>query len=115
VRKLLLLLTLSAATLAHAQLQTLPLWPAGVPDSQIPGQIAGPEKDATLPSDNLVGGKSLAHLTNVSNPNLAVYTPTAVPNTGAAVVVFPGGGRDLPSEFELSPEWVPAFARKTRG
>ena len=92
MRKLLLLLTLSAATLAHAQLQTLPLWPAGVPDPQIPGQIAGPEKDATLPSDNLVGGKSLAHLTNVSNPTLAVYTPTAVPNTGAAVVVFPGGG-----------------------
>jgi acetyl esterase/lipase len=88
LRKLLLLLTLSAATLAHAQQQTLPLWPAGVPDPQ----IAGPEKDATLPSDKLVAGKVLAHLTNVRNPTIAVYPPTAVPNTGAAVVVFPGGG-----------------------
>nr|WP_255551211.1 alpha/beta hydrolase [Granulicella sp. dw_53] len=31
------------------------------------------------------------HLTNVSNPTLTVYKPTAT-NTGAAVLVFPGGG-----------------------
>ena len=50
------------------------------------------EADITKPSDGLVAGKPLMHLTNVSKPTLAVYPPTKVPNTGAAVVVFPGGG-----------------------
>jgi acetyl esterase/lipase len=86
VRKLLLTVALSAATLAQAQ-QTIPIWPNGAPDHQ----IDGPPKDITLPTDRLVKGKPLAHLTNIGNPTLALYKP-AKNNTGAAVVVFPGGG-----------------------
>jgi acetyl esterase/lipase len=87
VRKLLLTLALSAiATIAQAQ-QTIPIWPNGAPDHQ----IEGPPKDITQPTDRLVKGKPLAHLTNIGNPTLAIYKP-AKNNTGAAVVVFPGGG-----------------------
>lgn len=83
-----ILLFLIAAPLTHAQKLTLPLWPGGAPEPY----TGGPEKDATTPEDPLVAGKSLMHLTNVSKPTLALYPPTAAKNTGAAVVVFPGGG-----------------------
>ncbi len=66
----------------HAQ---VPIWPGEVPDSQ---PVAGPEFD----SDGGVG--------NVSRPTMTVYSPTAK-NTGAAVVVFPGGGyQTLAIDFE---------------
>jgi acetyl esterase/lipase len=83
-----LLLALALLTpLANAQQVTLPLWPNGAPE---PYQ-GGPEKDITQPTDRLVDGRPLAHLTNISNPTLAVFPPPAGKNTGAAVVVFPGG------------------------
>lgn len=86
VRKLLLLLALTTA--ATAQQTTLPLWPSGPP---APVVTETPEKDITTPKDRLVAGKPLSHLTNVSLPTLAVYPP-AKNNTGAAILVFPGGG-----------------------
>lgn len=86
---LVLTLALLAATpIAFAQKVTLPLWPNGAPEST---QIKGPETDITKPTDALVAGKKLMHLTNISKPSLAVYPPTTA-NTGAAVLVFPGGG-----------------------
>ncbi len=45
----------------------------------------------TTAKDNLIAGKPLIRLGNVSSPTLTLYTP-AKNNTGAAVVVFPGGG-----------------------
>jgi acetyl esterase/lipase len=48
----------------------VPIWPGAVPDAQ---PVAGPEVD------------------NVSRPTMTVYSPKGK-NTGAAVVVFPGGG-----------------------
>ena len=80
---------LVVAPFAPAQKVTLPLWPNGAPE---PSQINAPEADITKPSDRLVAGKRLMHLTNVSKPTLAVYPPADSVNTGAAVVVFPGGG-----------------------
>ncbi len=77
------------APFASAQKVTLPLWPNGVP-APSPGTAA--EADITKPSDRLVAGKPLMHLTNINNPTLAVYPPAESANTGAAVVVFPGGG-----------------------
>ena len=74
--------------LAAAQQVTLLLWPNGAPESY----HGAPEIDITKPTDPLVGGKPLAHLTNVSNPTLTVYKPSDTNNTGAAVLVFPGGG-----------------------
>jgi acetyl esterase/lipase len=42
----------------------------------------------------LVGGKPWVYVANVSQPTMTVYSP-AGPNTGAAVVVFPGGGYNV--------------------
>ena len=39
----------------------------------------------------LIAGKSGEFVVNVSRPTMTVYSPTGK-NTGAAVVVFPGGG-----------------------
>jgi len=55
----------------------------------------GEEKDTTKPTDNLVGGRKLIRLGNVSTPTLAVYRPPKDKDTGAAVVVFPGGGYNI--------------------
>ena len=49
-----------------------------------------PEIDATTAKDNLTAGKSVMRLTNVSSPTITLYSP-AGNNTGAAIVVFPGG------------------------
>jgi acetyl esterase/lipase len=73
---------------AFAQQATLPLWPNGAPEPY----SGGAERDVTKPSDRPVGGRSLAHIPNVSNPTLGFYPAPKDKNSGAAVVVFPGGG-----------------------
>ena len=65
----------------------MPLWPDKVPDAQA---MPGPETEG-LRTEHLVAGRPWMAVTNVSRPTLTVYAPTAK-NTGAAVVVFPGGG-----------------------
>lgn len=85
--KLLFLLFLCGA-LCRAQQVTLPLWPQGVPEPY----SGGPETDITKPTDRLVSGRPLAHMTNVSKPTFAFYPAPAANNTGVTVVVFPGGG-----------------------
>jgi acetyl esterase/lipase len=68
----------------HAQ---VPLWPGKVPDAQ---PVPGPEyTDAE--KKELVAGKPWEYVGNVTQPTLTVYAPKGK-NTGAAVVVFPGGG-----------------------
>lgn len=66
----------------------VPIWPAGVPDAK---PTAGPEADLTTSKDALVAGKPVIRLGNVATPTMTVYSPKGH-NTGAAVVVFPGGG-----------------------
>ena len=70
---------------------TLPVWP-GV----APGESANmpPEADMTTAKDNLIAGRPVVRLGNVSTPTITVYTPKGK-NTGAAVVVFPGGGYNI--------------------
>jgi len=68
----------------HSQ---MPIWPGVVPDAQ---PVAGPEV-ATIENKSLVAGKPWVYLNNVSRPTMTVYPPSGK-NTGAAVVVFPGGG-----------------------
>jgi acetyl esterase/lipase len=53
--------------------------------------LTGPETSTTREKDNLVAGKPWTYVERVSRPTMTVYSPT-VKNTGAAVVVFPGGG-----------------------
>ncbi len=79
---------LITAPIANAQQITLPLWPNGAPETY----QGDPETDITKPTDPLIAGKPLMHLTNVSKPTLTVYKPADCKNTGAAVLVFPGGG-----------------------
>jgi acetyl esterase/lipase len=57
----------------HAQ---IPIWPGVAPDVQ---SVPGPEADMQ------------GAVTNVTRPTMTVYAPNGK-NTGAAVVVFPGGG-----------------------
>lgn len=64
---------------------TLPLWP------QAQTQSSPPETDATSAKDDLVAGKPVMRLTNVTTPTITLYAPKGK-NSGAAIVVFPGGG-----------------------
>jgi hypothetical protein len=70
----------------HSQ---VPIWPDAVPDAQ---PVPGPEYVET--SKGLIGGRPVVGVYNVSRPTMTVYSPIAE-NTGAAVVVFPGGGFEL--------------------
>ncbi len=67
---------------------TLNVWPLGAPGA--PANPA-PEGDTTTAKDRLVAGRAVIRIGNVSAPTLTLYTPTGR-STGAAVVVFPGGG-----------------------
>jgi acetyl esterase/lipase len=64
----------------------IPIWPAAVPDAK---PMSGPE--ALYPVEKPVAGKPWLWVTNVTRPTMTVYAPKGK-NTGAAVVVLPGGG-----------------------
>jgi acetyl esterase/lipase len=66
----------------------VPIWPGAVPDAQA---VIGPETSTTREKDHLIAGKPWVYVERVSQPTMTVYSPTGE-NTGAAVVVFPGGG-----------------------
>jgi len=63
------------------------IWP-GVPPDELKIPRAEVLKTA---SDKPVAGKPWSYIENVSRPTMTVYSPKGR-NTGAAVVVFPGGG-----------------------
>jgi acetyl esterase/lipase len=73
----------------HAQ---VPIWPNGV-SGATNAATAPAEIDTTTAKDNLIAGKPLVRLGNVSVPTITLYAP---PKHGIgpapAVVVFPGGG-----------------------
>src|SRR4029077_5737538 len=55
----------------------------------------GPEHDNATPKDQLIAGKTVIKLTNVSDPTITIYRAPREKNTGAAVVAFPGGGYSI--------------------
>ena len=67
----------------------LPIWPNTVPDAQ---PFRGPEADGHVA--NLVAGKPWTWVSKVTQPTMTVYAPEGK-NTGAAVVVLPGGGFEV--------------------
>src|SRR5262245_22020964 len=73
----------------------LPIWPGGVPDAQ---PVDGPEVAGTVVDTHgnkkLLGGKPWVYVDRVSQPTMTVFSPQGK-NTGAAVVVFPGGGYNV--------------------
>jgi acetyl esterase/lipase len=70
---------------------TLNLWPHGAPSAQ---PNSPPEVNTTSAKDRMVAGKSVIRLGNVSVPTLTLYAPKSN-NTGAAIVVFPGGSYQI--------------------
>jgi acetyl esterase/lipase len=66
---------------------TQTLWPNGAPG---PKTSTGPEADTTTAKDRMVAGKRVTRIGNVASPTLTLYKPAAQ-NTGAALLVFPGG------------------------
>jgi acetyl esterase/lipase len=73
----------------RAEPPAIRLWPGAAPGDN--GGL-GEEADTTKPSDNLIAGRPVIRTGNVSEPTITVYRPPADRNTGAAVVVCPGGG-----------------------
>ena len=65
------------------------IWPGAAPDAL---SVVKPESVETdMNPKEFIGGRSVTAINNVSRPTMTVYSPTGK-NTGAAVVVFPGGG-----------------------
>jgi acetyl esterase/lipase len=63
----------------------IPIWPKEAPDNTVKG------RETITTEKKLVAGKPWVCVENVSQPTMTVYSPREN-NTGAAVVVFPGGG-----------------------
>jgi len=78
----------SAAHPASPVGEPIRLWPGAAPDDPpgIPAEIA-----ETSPADPATRTRPVTRVTNVTVPTLTVYTPDPVLDTGAAVVVAPGG------------------------
>jgi acetyl esterase/lipase len=70
---------------------TLNLWPNSAPGAQ---PNPKPEIDTTTARDKLIAGRPVIRLGNVSTPTLTLYKPSGS-NSGAAVVVFPGGSYQI--------------------
>lgn len=64
-----------------------PIWPGKVPDAQ---PVPGPET-MKIDSDFFVAGSHVTGVFNVTQPTMTIYSPTEK-STGAAILVFPGGG-----------------------
>jgi len=71
-------------SLGHSQ---VPIWPGRVPDAK---PVPGPET-TKVDSDFFVAGRHVTGVSNVTQPTMTVYAPRGK-STGAAVLVFPGGG-----------------------
>jgi acetyl esterase/lipase len=91
--RLALILALATAAPAFSQ-TTMPLWP-GTPPGASNVAAGQQEHDTTKPTDNMIAGKRVARIGFVSKPTLTFYPAPTGKNTGAAVVVFPGGGYQI--------------------
>jgi acetyl esterase/lipase len=69
-----------------------PIWPGKPPGEtkELP-----PEQDVTKPNQKDPGGRPIIRLTNVSIPTVSVYRPAKEKDTGASVIVCPGGGHHI--------------------
>lgn len=68
------------------------IWPGKPPGEtkELP-----PEVDLTKDTDKLIAGKRIIKLGNVSTPQIAVYKPEKAKDTGASVIICPGGGHHI--------------------
>jgi len=68
---------------------TIALWAGRAPGENVP---LAPEADIDRQGDKGVAGKPVQIRSNVSNPTITIYHPDVGKDTGAAVLVCPGGG-----------------------
>jgi len=68
------------------------LWPGQPPGEAV---TLEPEADRTKPKDPLVAGGRVARIGNVSTPQLHIHRPAAGADTGAAVIICPGGAHAI--------------------
>jgi len=95
------LLGLAAPLTAAEPILALDVWPGKVPGED--GSI-GPERF----QDQKPGEKPVKRLTNVTHPTLSVFRPARDRDTGAAVVICPGGGYSILA-WDLEGEEVAAW------
>jgi acetyl esterase/lipase len=72
----------------HTQIS---IWPGAAPDARPTG---GPEDVRVSETSEYVAGQPWLYVERVSQPTMTVYSPQGK-NTGAAVIVFPGGGYEI--------------------
>ena len=86
------LLCLGSWTLLAKEPTIVQLWPDKPPGEtkELP-----PEVDTWKDTDKFVGDRKIQKITNVSKPTLAIYRPETKIDTGAAVIVAPGGGHHI--------------------
>lgn len=84
----LLILLTSAPVLSAADPITWNLWPG-----EAPGEIVTlpSESDRTTEDSRLAAGKRVTRLQNVSVPTLTIYKPDPKIDSGASVIIAPGG------------------------
>lgn len=89
---LLLLSALPLAMATAAEPLVLNVWPATPPGDTA---TLPPEADLTKDTDKLIAGRRIIKTGNVTTPQLAVYRPAKEKDTGASVVICPGGGFNI--------------------
>ncbi len=77
---------------AAAEPTPIPLWPDRAPGET---NLVSTEHDTSKPGDGQIAGKPVIRLGNVSRPSLTIYRPAAGKDTGAAVIICPGGGYSI--------------------
>jgi acetyl esterase/lipase len=83
-----LVLCCSVLALAATEPITVPLWPGAAPGENQPL----PDETATLDPAHAPGGRPTLTVRHVSQPSLTIFKPDPAVDTGAAVLVCPGGG-----------------------
>jgi len=73
-------------------LRQIPIWPNGAPDMEGVSQPA--ERVELTKAPDVVAGRPYTVVYDVTSPTMTVFPPR-VKNTGASMVVFPGGGFKL--------------------
>jgi acetyl esterase/lipase len=73
-------------SVGHTQ---VPIWPGAAPHARPATDV-----EATGQGDSMVAGRPWLEVRNVSRPTMTIYSPKGR-NSGAAVVVFPGGGYQI--------------------
>src|SRR4051812_2707863 len=87
-----LLLAQTAFTSFAATPKVIDLWPAAAPGDK--GDLP-PEKDTSEPGKGLVAGKPIIRLGNVSKPSITIMKPAPEKDTGASVIICPGGADNI--------------------